>query len=365
MRQLFLLAACVPAWGLANDGWWSNSSTPYAFEQEHTQIQLIREHLHLDLQNGKTTVTVTFLFTNHGPATTVTMAFPETQKSLGSSLTNFRSWVDGEEVDVTYRVLQEARPGEHEDRDYKAVWLKQVSFREGQAKVVKVRYIQRNSYSTFGTQTFQYIFKTGATWQGNIEEIRVTYDSKDLYALSEPYFVQAGQTLSRVHQTPTGKATGKLLWHDIEPDFNLMVNRCPGDWNVEINGVLIDPGLFFRQPLGELGDVQVPVFELSYVFASPQPYLHRESVTWALASRKIDPDKDSLRRGVQSVESYGSKIKYVYLRDIVEALGGTYRYDAKLEKVFITVPKEPAPTSATMYWRPSFPQSDQKIYVGT
>ncbi|MCH8978122.1 MAG: hypothetical protein IH945_02625 [Armatimonadetes bacterium] len=181
-----MLAACLPSWALANDGWWSNSSTPYAFDQENPQIQLVREHVHLDLQNGKTTVTVTFLFTNHGPATTVTMAFPETQKSLGSSLANFRSWVDGEEVDVTYRVLQEDRPGEYEDIDYKAVWLKQVSFDEGQARVVKVRYVQRNSYSTFGTQFFEYIFKTGASWQGNIEEIRVTYDTKNIFPMSAP-----------------------------------------------------------------------------------------------------------------------------------------------------------------------------------
>lgn len=339
MRHLFVVAACLPFWALANDGWWSDSSTPYAFDQENPQIQLVREHVHLDLRNRRTTVTVTFLFANHGSATTVTMAFPETQKSLGSSLTNFRSWVDGEEVDVTYRVLQEARPGVYEDSDYEAVWLKRVSFNEGQARVVKVRYVQRNSYSTFGTRTFEYIFRTGASWQGNIEEIRVTYDTKNIFPMSAPYFVQAGENRAMVPQTPTGKWTGKLLWHDVEPDFDLMVNMCPGKWKVEINGVLIDPGLFFAPPRSDLSDVQVPVGELPNVFASPQPFSHQKSIAWALAGRSIDLDDDSLKRGVQVTDQFGPEIKYVYLRDVVEALGGTYRYDPKHEKVFITVPK--------------------------
>ncbi|MCH8978123.1 MAG: hypothetical protein IH945_02630 [Armatimonadetes bacterium] len=139
--------------------------------------------------------------------------------------------------------------------------------------------------------------------------------------------------------TPTGKTTGKFLWWDVEPDFNLMVNMCPGEWKVEINGVLIDPGLFFAPPKGDLGDVQVPTSELPNVFAWPQPFSHQKSIAWALAGRSIDLGNDSLKRGVQSVELYGPKIKYVYLRDVVEALGGTYRYDPKLEKVFITVPK--------------------------
>jgi hypothetical protein len=300
---------------------------------------MVKEHIELGLEAGQTSVTVTFWFTNHGPKTTVTMAFPELQKSVGHSLANFRSWVDGKETEVSYRVLQDPRDVSiGEEAEYKAVWLKNVAFSKNQSRVVTVSYVQRNSFASYGTSSFKYILRTGASWHGKIEEVRVTYDKSRLRSTSEPYFVRAGTRLEAAVPEPTGKSSGKIIWKDVDPDFNLLVNMCPGKWKVEINGVLIDPGLFYQPPQGKLDDIQVPEHSLGDVFSYPQPYDYGVSKRWALA--RLDPSFviSKLRRGIQKVDVEGDEIEFVYLRDAVEALGGTYRYDPDYDKVYITVP---------------------------
>lgn len=74
---------------------------------DNEQVQMVSERVEADLSAWSAQVTCVFTFTNPGTATTVLMGFPEMRGRPGrgddTSLKDFRAFVDGQEVAVTFR----------------------------------------------------------------------------------------------------------------------------------------------------------------------------------------------------------------------------------------------------------------------
>ncbi|MGV3617682.1 MAG: DUF4424 family protein [Fimbriimonas sp.] len=153
----------------------------------HPSIRLVEEEIRVKLPERK--VRVTFRFRNDGPATRVTMAFPEngylgggaTEKDLPkarrSNFGYFRTAVDG--VPFRARLLKGTTTAE--GLGYEHWWVKDVSFAAGQTRVVV------NEYQGGGTwgppwsnlAGFTYVLRTGASWKGGrIGKTRVIVDAR-------------------------------------------------------------------------------------------------------------------------------------------------------------------------------------------
>jgi hypothetical protein len=155
----------------------------------HPTIRLVEEEIRVKLPER--TVRVTFRFRNEGPATRVTMAFPENgylgggasakdlPKARRSNFGYFRTAVDN--VPFRARLLKGAPNAD--GLGYEHWWVKDVPFAKGQTRVVV------NEYQGGGTwgppwsniAGFTYVLRTGASWKGSkIGKTRVVVDARGI-----------------------------------------------------------------------------------------------------------------------------------------------------------------------------------------
>src|SRR5687767_5304472 len=111
---------------VANDGWWAATGEIGGFGK-HDQIQMVEERIDIRLRTESAQVTVDFVFRNHGPATTVTMGFPEEYTAVRRGMKSFTSTVDGIPQSVRKKVVI----SDKENEDWNVVWLKEVEFQAG------------------------------------------------------------------------------------------------------------------------------------------------------------------------------------------------------------------------------------------
>lgn len=148
---------------------------------EHPTIQMERETIDMNIYPKYYDVIAVFTFKNNGDACDVYMGFPESgYGDIGgvfdttTAFMSFSTSVDG--VNVTAK--REYVKGEHEYSDeYRAYWIKQVSFKTGETKkiVVKYRSPLGSGISMYfqGTDNFaQYNF-SGGNWQGKVFESKM------------------------------------------------------------------------------------------------------------------------------------------------------------------------------------------------
>ncbi len=378
--ELCVLAALSPCTVLANDGYWKAGGNEEPFEAEHHSIQMVREHVHFEIRGREVSFRVKFVFKNHGEATSVQMGFPEFGSNNRSEpLRNFRSTVDGRAVEVK-RMLIEENAHEH-----KAVWVKSVSFAEGQTREVVNTYKQPLSGNIFGGAGVDYIFYTGASWFKEIEEIRVTYDFETQQGgPSYPYpmlWHQSGDC-SAIEPVTTGTNSRKIILKDVEPDFRLDLYMIEGFWKVQVNGVLVSPMALSSYTFGKPNDLLVTSSDVSSVFGEPIPnkstWTDGTLINWK--ERNIHfPDKQSIEidgkriklkrpisdRDIWPENEHSPEYPYVYLRDVVEALGGTYRFDPKYDKVYIEVPSPHQLGNRRRHSKQIFGQSTKKKFLLT
>jgi hypothetical protein len=153
-----------------------------AMERETVDIQLADEDMH---------VRATFWFKNQGPATNVTMAFPDqtsrNQFQGGDGAThryvieNMASTVDGKHVTLIRQKAQAKN-----DFEVNSVWLKTVTFDRGQTRKVVVDYNAENGFAGGGYVLNSYILRTGSTWRGPIGECEINVDWSRVKKFSRP-----------------------------------------------------------------------------------------------------------------------------------------------------------------------------------
>jgi hypothetical protein len=138
---------------------------------EHPSVRLVAEHVHARIFDKYALVECVFFLRNEGPETIVEMGFPCYMGEEKRRFEEFRSYVDGQEVEIEIV----------EDRDqHPAVWYcKDVHFGEGELKVIRDTYRGGYGGNTMGDIWFTYILHTGASWKGTIGSVSIVYSLED------------------------------------------------------------------------------------------------------------------------------------------------------------------------------------------
>ena len=351
-----------------NDANWVSFGGAGAFAP-HKTVHMLGEDISITVFDDKTHVRVYFSFENKGPATTVEMAFPfeDTGQSMNATpFPNFATKVDGEPVAVK-RVTTKpfTRIGEEfKEQGYDLarpfVYVKEVEFAENQRRTVLVDYTALNGFGGSGWVSNEYILRTGATWAGKIGHCTVTVDWTKTKAISKPSLQFLKQDGKLVPSTWTylsaRKATCTLT--DFEPDFDLSLTSIKSFWNVTINGEQLGPdrGIAGSSgPLltGEPSDPFIYEFGLLDFFWESGNYRSdyvEGKVANAFGNFLDVTDASTVRDGLgrklrlsRSVESFGEYESKLRLKDLVEALGGTFKWNGAMERVDITLPTRDKP----------------------
>lgn len=158
----------------ADDGWVPLQGSESSLN-EHPTIQMKSEVVVATIHQKYADVDCRFRFVNHGGATDVRMGFPDqsSQGEISASIyEKFKSYVDGKIAKTKFEVI-----------DNNAWQTKTVHFAKGETKIVRNTYRVDHTELSLGPigkfiQGFDYVLRTGATWQGKIEqcEVRVTFD---------------------------------------------------------------------------------------------------------------------------------------------------------------------------------------------
>ena len=148
---------------------------------EHPSVQMEKETIDMNVYKEFYDVVVVFTFKNNGDACDVFMGFPESgYGDMGgynynsSGFITFSTSVNGVTIDAKREIVKE----ETSDGDtYKAYWIKQVSFKDGETKKIVVKYRSPLgsgiAYTGHGSNDFvSYIF-SGGNWQGKVAESKV------------------------------------------------------------------------------------------------------------------------------------------------------------------------------------------------
>ena len=186
-----LFALALPA--TANDGGLAMGGSPRLLSG-HPSVTMTREVINLTVKKEKVTVDCQFVFTNHGPACTVRMGFPD--EGIGAedpdeevndlsktpprtTFLSFQSFVDG--TPTPTKLIRSERSH---------FWhTKMVTFPAHSVRRVHDVYTQRISgglTSIKGTNgnasQVAYVLHTGSSWHGNIgrSEINVTFAANQL-----------------------------------------------------------------------------------------------------------------------------------------------------------------------------------------
>ena len=338
----------------ANDGYWSTTGAAYPFKKRHQSIQMVSEDIRIRLGEEDAAVEVLFTFRNHGKATSVTMGFPEEgYAGPPKSILGFKSWVDGRPVKVRRRKLNVGRDLDYEPDDWKAVWLKEVPFSAGQIRQVKVKYTGMYGGDVTGRQSLNYILRTGASWRGPIQNCRVTVDWTRAGLHGRPELSMGG-VVPKWRSPSRTSATATI--RNLRPQADLTITMIPGFWRFTVNGQPV-PSSGWALPhmvRGSKSDPLIHAETVGNVFgrwdakyhnwnAWEHPIIKKLGGPFEVElSSLVSPTK--LLRLARPARMFTSPweekkgIEYIYLRDVVKALGGTYTYDPKADLGRIQLP---------------------------
>lgn len=188
---------------------------------DNDQIEMISEVVEVWLHRSYAEVKATFTFHNTGEATEVLVGFPQgkgREGRLGDSpeLKDFKAYVDGVEVEVTFK--EQVEP--EKDLDFAGWYTFKVAFAPGQTRVVRNTYRGAHTYVSDGTCFFNYVLRTGGLWKGPIGRADIIVHLQDGLTWEDFNLLPAGGEFYSVVQ-PSGYrlVEDKILWHfeDIEP----------------------------------------------------------------------------------------------------------------------------------------------------
>jgi hypothetical protein len=323
----------------ANDAYAIESGAAINFSKS-AHVQMVEEDISVNLRKEDASVQVDFVFKNHGPAHNVLMAFPDIGYSV-PTISDFKSWVGGMPVKVTFRKISEVPEYSSE-----GAWTKNVYFEQGQTRHVRVSYTIGYSGSTSTDRSLDYILKSGATWKGPIKRTTINVDWSKAETKYPVAFIQkfGGGEYPKLVPSEDWKIngeTGTVTFRNFTPDFDISLGMYPGYWNISLNRELVRYPRNYLTTWGGPEDLLIPVDNVAELFAD------REGTQWAnpLASKfggsiTFPDDEAMLLGGRRRVElprplvvKWGAHVnnpdfgvKMVRLRDLVEALGWTYTY---------------------------------------
>jgi hypothetical protein len=181
------------------------------------QIAMVAERVEATLDGDEVRVTCVFTFTNSGPATQVLMGFPEKNPDqwMGGrpELLDFTAEVDGTDLPVAFRLqaTPEPRDSEHGGYDYRGWHAFTVPFTAGETRVVRNTYRGGLGGVSDGSQFFEYVLASGASWRGTIGDaiVRIKWLDEGDVLPDSVYAEPAGMVLEERSAT--------WRFEDIEP----------------------------------------------------------------------------------------------------------------------------------------------------
>lgn len=346
-----------------NDANWVSFGGAGAFAP-HETIHMLGEDISITVGDERTHVRVYFQFENRGPATTVMMAFPfeaTVQSGNDSPFPRFATKVDGQPVAVR-RVAMEpitCDGREFKERDFNIarpfVFVKEVSFEEGQQRTVLVDYVAINGFGGSGWVSNEYILRSGATWAGTIGLCTITVDWSGVKKISKPSleFRKEDGALIPVEWTFESARKARSSLQNFEPDFDLKLTSIESFWNIRLNGKQLHPGHGVAGGSGPTlsgspNDPYIYTYGLFEFFddgTGEDLRNIRGPVANAFGNKLGIPDIRSISDGLGRVHRLRREIvgwheyeERVRLKDVIEALGGTFMWAPEWERIDITMP---------------------------
>lgn len=159
---------------------------------QNTDIQLVSEVI--TISTGWN-VHVDMTFKNHGADTTVQMGFPvfssySPDDGEKEDDHNFQTWVNGEKV-VIAKKHGVPNPIKGLQGFPKTVYAYSVNFKSGETKKIVHSYTVGGYSNSIGGWQFKYILRTGALWNGPIENLKIIYKTDSSWAQSLPCITPA------------------------------------------------------------------------------------------------------------------------------------------------------------------------------
>ncbi len=353
--------------GVANDANWVSFGGAGAFVP-HRTIHMLGEDIDIVIFDDKIHVRVFFSFENRGPATKVEMAFPfeDTYQAQGESFLRFATKVDGVAAPVKRVTVP---PITREGRNWKLqgydlarpfAYVKTVEFSENQRRTVLVDYVTNHGYAGTGWRMNEYILHTGATWAGRIGHCSASVDWSATKEISKPalrFVTLEGKAVEHAWTMLSArKATTTLT--NIEPDYDLDLTSIESFWNATLNG---KPLPLHRGHAGSEGpvlsgssnDPLIYTFGLQSFFdegkGRDRNYFDGPvanafgNVIKANDSRHVSDGQGRKYRLRREFVDWHEQEERAFLKDIVEALGGTFQWNAEWERIDITLPTRAKP----------------------
>jgi len=190
VRLIATLAVLATLPAYANDGGIELGGSPKLLKG-HRSVSMESEFVKIDVQTQSIVVDVTFVFKNHGKATTVRMGFPDQGENAYSTeegadrdvmktpptecqLDQFQSWVNGKEVKT--QLIRADKPGYYWHAKY-------VTFKAGETIRVRDRYVTDGGgqVTEWGSlvRMVPYMLHTGASWYGPLGKTEVEITMRD------------------------------------------------------------------------------------------------------------------------------------------------------------------------------------------
>jgi hypothetical protein len=216
---------CVPvnAFAIPNDGGIAMGGSP-GLLHGHPSVTMEAEKIKLTVMDDSVKVDCDFTFTNHGPACTVRMGFPDrgigamdpdeerSAEDIGrtpaqTTFNSFASWINGKAV--ASKLIRANKPGQY--------WhAKMVSFKANETLHVRDLYTQDigGGLAEIGgvpgdVNEAAYVLHTGASWHGPIGKSEVIVSFKN-GRVRQPIAAISLKTAAMNHADPNGCMVAKL-----------------------------------------------------------------------------------------------------------------------------------------------------------
>jgi hypothetical protein len=212
-----------------------------------------------------------------------------------------------------------------------------------------------------------YILQTGSTWRGPIGKCVLNVDWTGVKTFSRPSLSVREFFERKIVRSPMRwkfdyrRATCTLL--NIEPNYNLDLGMIDRFWGFAINGDQIPAWIGISDAddrlRGPRTDIEVPSWMVAKFFGKwksqeGSPVSSGLLPDFKLIDRKKfrangnvyklkRPAKGPMPPASQDQDVIDAEPTYVRLRDVVQALHGTYRYNSNTEVVELRVPRRSGP----------------------
>lgn len=349
-----------------NDGNWVSFGGAGAFIP-HKTVRLLGEDINVTYTDAGIHVKVFFSFKNNGPATTVEMAFPfeDTQYSQSESFLNFVTTIDSVRVQVkkvSIPIVSNFFKSYGFDEQYKEfarpfAYVKSVHFEKNQTRHVLVEYDSAYGAAGGGWNLNEYILRTGATWAGTIGQCSITVDWTQSNEYSRPslQFVRKDQSRFDNEWIFLSARKATTEFRNFEPEFDLDLTTIPGFFHFTLNGepMGLDSGIAGAAGPVITGSPSDPLiasygleaffwdgnYVADYFIPGAVPNAFGNYLEMRASSEIVDGfgKKHTLARN----PNLGENDEYlwrVHIKDLVEALGGTFKWNTEWERIDLTMP---------------------------